>query len=119
MDEVLKVLLDILGIKVNNEKEILNIEIKQEKLKNIDMVMIYATMKNFIKEKKYKSDYLNCLHDNSLKKQKFPAVNMLRQIMRCNGYHLYPFVVCDGYTGKERKKVRIRYYRVRKIQEPE
>ena len=33
-------------------------------------------------QKQYKSDYLNCLHDNSLKKQKFPAVNMLRQIMR-------------------------------------
>ena len=44
MDEVLKVLLDILGIKVENEKEILNIEIEQEHLKNMDMVMIYATI---------------------------------------------------------------------------
>ena len=116
MDEVLKVLLDILGIKVANEKEILNIEIEQEHLKNMDMVMIYATMKNFIKKKQYKSDYLNCLHDNSLKKQKFPAVNMLRQIMRCNGYHLDPYVVCNGYEGKGGKKIRIRYYRVRKIE---
>ena len=39
MDEVLKVLLDILGIKVNNEKEILNIEIEQENLKNMDMII--------------------------------------------------------------------------------
>ena len=116
MDEVLKVLLDIIGIKVNNEKEILNIEIEQENLKNIDMIMIYATMKNFIKKKQYKSDYLNCLHDNSLKKQRFPAVNMLRQIMRCNGYHLYPYVVCNGFEGKGGKKIRIRYYRVRKLE---
>ena len=42
--------MNILGIKVENEKEILNIEIEQEHLKNMDMVMIYATMKNFIKK---------------------------------------------------------------------
>ena len=116
MDEVLKVLLDILGINVSSENDLLNIEIEQEQLKDTDMVIIYATMKNFIKEKKYKSDYLNCLHDNSLKKQKYPAVNMLRQIMRCNGFHLYPHVVCNGYDSMG-KKIRIRYYRVRKIYE--
>ena len=53
----------------------------------------------------YKSSYLNCLHDNSIFKQKFPAINLLRQVLKCHHLSLTPKIVSNGYervTGKKR-----------------
>ena len=53
----------------------------------------------------YKSSYLNCLHDNSIYKQKFPAINIMRQVLKCNYLSLTPKIVSNGYekvTGKKK-----------------
>ena len=53
----------------------------------------------------YKSSYLNCLHDNSIYKQKFPAINLVRQVLKCHHLALTPKIVSNGYekvTGKKR-----------------
>ena len=42
---------------------------------------------------------LTCLHKNSLEKQKFPALNMIRQICKCNHLKVYPFVICKGFDA--------------------
>ena len=34
---------------------------------------------------KYKSSKLTCLHKNSTNKQKFPIINFVRQVLKCNG----------------------------------
>ena len=38
----------------------------------------------------YNSSYLNCLHDNSIFKQKFPGVNLVRQVLKCHHLALTP-----------------------------
>lgn len=56
----------------------------------------------------YPSDKLTALHSNSLEKQKFPGVNLLRQMLKYNGYHLKPFVRSLGYN--KGKKIILRNY---------
>ena len=52
---------------------------------------------------------------NSLNKQKFPAVNMLRQICKCNGLKVYPFIVSKGYDKTNGRKIIERYYKIKYI----
>ena len=58
---------------------------------------------------------LNCLHKNSLEKQKFPAVNMLRQTLKCNNIKMNPLVVCKGYDKTSGKKIVERSYIFKQI----
>ena len=41
--------------------------------------------------------------------QKFPALNMLRQICKCNGLKVYPFVISRGYDKVSGRKIIDRY----------
>jgi len=57
-----------------------------------------------IYKKKYKSNMLTCLHTNSLDKQAFPAINFVRQILKCNNMKLtghYLNIGNDKTTGKK------------------
>ena len=81
-------LLDIfeaLELKVSNRSEICEIILKQDMLKSKTLIdQLYRRvphLKNF-----YNSSKLTCLHKNSLDKQKFPAVNMFRQLLKCNNF---------------------------------
>ena len=58
---------------------------------------------------KYKSNMLTCLHKNSIEKQKFPALNMIRQICKCNNIKVYPVVISKGYDKASGKKIIERY----------
>ena len=62
-------------------------------------------MKTIIKNSDYSSEYLNCLHDNSIYKQKFPAINLIRQILKCNYLKLTPKIISNGYEKLSGKKV--------------
>ena len=66
-------------------------------------------------KKKYKSHKLTCLHNNSLDKQKFPTINMIRQILKCNKLKLTPQVICKGYNKVNNQKIIERYYIIKKI----
>ncbi|MHB1952379.1 MAG: hypothetical protein ACYCOU_01405 [Sulfobacillus sp.] len=57
----------------------------------------------------YSSDKLTCLHTNNVNKQKFPGVNMLRQILRISGFELQSTPVYQGYDN-EGKKMYVRQY---------
>ena len=96
--ELLLKLLKIIHIDVE-DKELLkgytferNILLKQEVIDKY-----YDMIKNL--KKQYTSDMLTCLHMNSINKQKFPGINMLRQILKSNGFKLKPKVVSMGYAG--------------------
>ena len=58
----------------------------------------------------YHSDMLTCLHANSLEKQRFPAVCMLRQLLKTNNMLLRPKVESCGYDRSSGKKITKRYY---------
>ena len=44
-------------------------------------------------------------HKNSLEKQKFPTINMIRQILKCNELKLQPYIVCKGYDKITKEKI--------------
>jgi hypothetical protein len=55
----------------------------------------------------FRSAKLDSLHANSIEKQKFPVINIFRQMLRCCNIHMKPKVVSLGYckaTGKKRYK---------------
>ena len=110
---LIRELLKIINHKLEN-KEISDIIIDQEQLKQRDIILKFRKLIPKLK-KHYNSEMLNCLHKNSLSKQKFPAVNMLRQILKCNDYKLNPFIVCNGYDKSSGKKIIIRKYSIVKI----
>ena len=65
-------------------------------------------------KKKYSSNTFTCLHLNSFKKQKFPGINMFRQILKANGYNLNPQVESNGYCPLTGKKNVIRSFVIAK-----
>ena len=93
------------------EQDIEDIVISQEKLKQPEII---KELRQEIPElkKHYNSNMLNCLHKNSLSKQKFPAINLVRQILKCNDYKLTPFIVSNGYDKTTGKKIVVRKYKI-------
>ena len=103
-EEPILKLLSLLNINCNSIEELINKTIEQELLRGSNIIEKYYEMIPELK-KHYNSEMLNCLHKNSLKKQKFPAVNMLRQVLKCNHLALTPKIVSNGYekvTGKKK-----------------
>ena len=62
----------------------------------------------------YNSSYLTCLHDNSIYKQKFPVINLVRQILKCNYLLMTPKVISNGYDKASGKKLVTRIYVIEK-----
>jgi hypothetical protein len=60
---------------------------------------------------KYNSGKLTCLHKNAEDKQKYPNLNLLRQILKMNGYKLRPIIRCAGYSGNG-QKITFREFRI-------
>lgn len=62
----------------------------------------------------YNSSYLTCLHDNSIYKQKFPAVNLVRQVLKCHHLSLTPKIISNGYEKTTGKKKVSRIFKIEK-----
>ena len=62
----------------------------------------------------YNSSYLTCLHDNSIYKQKFPAVNLVRQVLKCHHLALTPKIMSNGYEKTTGKKKVSRIFKIEK-----
>jgi hypothetical protein len=86
-------------------------EIEFNKVNEKELVLKYYNMIFDLKQV-YPSKRLTSLHENSLDAQKFPGSNMLRQILRYNGYDMRPIVRSMGYKNK--KKIVKRTYRLEK-----
>lgn len=52
-----------------------------------------------------KSDKYSCLHSNSTSKQKYPSINLLRQILKAVAIHMKPIRFYDGYDKSTGKKI--------------
>ena len=62
----------------------------------------------------YSTTNTTCLQSSAESKQKWPLLNLVRQILKLNGYKLIPVRLSDGYT-KDGKKQYIRYFLIQKI----
>ena len=102
--ELLLRMFKLLNYDIEDVSELTNVTIQRDillhkntKQKFLDLIPEFKLV--------YKSSYLNCLHDNSIYKQKFPAINIMRQVLKCNYLSLTPKIVSNGYekvTGKKK-----------------
>ena len=57
------------------------------------------------KLKKYSSSTLTSLHDGAMKKQKWPLLNLVRQILKVENYRMVPFRKTAGKDKNGKKKI--------------
>lgn len=98
---LMNLLLNEVGIKEIEEGIKDRKEIDFNKINEKDLVLKYYNMIFELKQV-YPSKYLTSLHENSLDIQRFPGSNMLRQILRYNGYDMKPKVRSMGYKNKKK-----------------
>ena len=96
---------NIFNIECNTEDDLLNITLDMDILKNPDNIdKLKLLIPKYKENYKYNSNFLTCLHSNSTDKQKLPAINFNRQILKCNKYKLQGYYVCMGYNKFSGKK---------------
>jgi len=110
IDEVSKKILVATGILVNSKDYPDEILILRDMLINHE---IYVSLKNNILElkKNLSSSSLTSLQKGAEKTQKWPLLNLVRQILNVYGYKMIPIRKCDGYTLDGIKKFK-RYFQV-------
>ena len=66
----------------------------------------YELVKDKIPElkKKLSSSSLTSLHKNAKKEQKWPLLNLVRQVLKTYSYNMKPIRKADGYTKDGKKK---------------
>jgi hypothetical protein len=67
---------------------------------------IYDKIKNNIPKLKqfFSSSYMTALQSHADTQQKWPLLNLIRQLLRSYDYKLLPKRLCDGYTSDGKKK---------------
>ena len=112
--ELVKDIFNIINKPINSREDLLNMRINNTYLRSDMFKTKIIKMIPKLKQK-YKSHTLTCLHNNSLDKQKFPTINMIRQILKCNNLKLQPFIMCKGYDPITHKKLLERYFDINEI----
>jgi ribosomal silencing factor RsfS len=111
MDEVSKkILKDTLKIDQDNLNETL---ILREVLLDNSK---YEEIKPLISELKQNmnSTFLTALHNDAEEKQRWPLLNLIRQILHVYKYKMTPIRKSDGYTIDKKKKFR-RYFLIQHV----
>jgi hypothetical protein len=110
MDEQSKIILDKLGIDIIN---LVDVFIPREQLINN---FLYDEIKILIPElrKTLSSSSLTSLQQNAYKEQKWPLLNLVRQILNVYKYEMEPIRKSDGYTLEGVKKYK-RYFYIKKM----
>ena len=78
----------------------------------------YETVIDFIPKLKeiYSSSYMTSLQKTAKTNQKWPLINILRQVLKTCNYTLNPIRKSDGYTKAGKKKYK-RFFVIKKIQQ--
>ena len=64
--------------------------------------------------KLYSSGSLTSLQQNAKESQKWPLINLVRQILKSNNYMMEPIRKSNGYT-KEGKKKYLRFFKIKEL----
>jgi uncharacterized protein YihD (DUF1040 family) len=112
MDEETKTILKLIGIEFNQLNEIQEQLIPREVLLSDSK---YDEIKYYIPElkKNYSSSFMTSLQKNADKSQKWPLLNLTRQLLSIYGYKMEPIRKADGYTLEGVKKYK-RYFQIYK-----
>ena len=112
MEDEIKSIFKVVGLEFNHFDEINGMTISREILLSDNK---YDEIKHFIPElkKKYSSSFMTSLQKNADKSQKWPLLNLIRQILHVYGYKMEPIRKADGYTLEGIKKYK-RYFLIHK-----
>lgn len=112
MDDEIKSIFKIIGFEINDFKSLCGLTIPREILLSDDK---YDEIKVIIPQlkKKYSSSFMTSLQNNAEKFQKWPLLNLIRQILHVYGYKMEPIRKADGYTLEGVKKYK-RYFIIHK-----
>ena len=64
--------------------------------------------------KKFSSSYMTSLHKGAKEQQKWPLLNLVRQILKANNFVMTPIRKSAGYD-KYKKKIFKRYFKIEKM----
>ena len=111
--ELLKQMLNHININFNNIDELENKVISRDILLTESIQDQYQKYQLELKKCGYKSGKLTSLHKNNTK-QKFPAINMIRQLLKCHNMLMTPKVESIGYNKSPGQKLVKRYFVISK-----
>jgi hypothetical protein len=112
MDEYSKKIFATSGISFENISDLDGLMIPREQLLTDSK---YDEIKNIIPELKkvYSSSFMTGLQRNADKNQKWPLLNLIRQILNTYNYDMEPIRKSDGYTLEGVKKYK-RFFQIKK-----
>ena len=106
MDETSKLILSSFGIQIGEKGTIIEDQLIPRETFLSDIK--YNEIKKYIPDLKsvLSSSSLTSLHKEAEKQQKYPPLNLVRQILNAYSYDMKPIRKCDGYTKTGTKKFR-------------
>jgi hypothetical protein len=112
MNEESKTILKIIGIEFNEIADLNGLTILRDQLLSDNK---YEEIKKLLPELKkiYSSSLMTSLQRNADKSQKWPLLNLVRQILSTHNYKMEPIRKSDGYTLEGVKKYK-RYFLIKK-----
>ena len=117
--EIIIKILKICGFVINNLTDLDNLLIPRNLLLNTDN---YNNVKEYFEKLKktpnFSSSTLTCLHRDAEKKQKWPLLNLVRQILKVKYYRMKPYRKSAGKDASGKKKY-VRYFLIEKLKQSE
>ena len=116
MNEESKTILKIIGIEFNEIDDLNELTVLRDQLLSDKK---YEEVKKLLPELKkiYSSSLMTSLQKNADKSQKWPLLNLVRQILSTHNYKMEPIRKSDGYTLEGVKKYK-RYFLINKKSKP-
>jgi hypothetical protein len=112
MDENIQTILNTIGINFESIDDLNDFFIPREQLLSD---LKYEEIKKLIPDlkKKFSSSFMTSLQKNAEKEQKWPLLNLVRQILNVYNYKMEPIRKSDGYTLEGVKKYK-RFFQIKK-----
>ena len=115
MDNDIKMILNKIGLYFNDTDTLIGMVISRDIFLNRALYKEICSeipmIKNYLK-----SSSCTCLHSNAENNQKWPLLNITRQILRTYGFKMTPKRQSDGYSDDGKKKYK-RFYIIEKNKE--
>lgn len=114
MNEESKLVFKLIGLQIQELNELDGLIIPREVLLSDNK---YDEVRKLIPNLKqnYSSSLMTSLHKNADKTQRWPLLNLVRQILNTYRYKMEPIRKSDGYTLEGVKKYK-RYFEIKKMQ---
>lgn len=113
MEKDIQLLFSLIHVRINNLDDLPGTIIPRETLLSEESYHnIKENIDNF--KKYFSSSTMTSLHMNAEERQKWPLINLVRQILKANNFVMIPIRKANGYD-KNKKKLFKRFFKIEKI----